>query len=104
MNKHILVPCLLLAMSIYTGCASSKTVFDTPQKIVGEIVVIGNEPFTKLAVRVQDGKTYLINCSEGIRKSLLSHQGKIAEVFYDEIEKKNSVDEIKVTKINFLSK
>jgi ABC-type sulfate transport system substrate-binding protein len=104
MNKHILVLCLLLAVSIHAGCASSKTVFNTPQQIIGEIMVIGNEPFTKLAVRVDGGKTYLINCSDELRKSLLSHQGKITEIFYNEIEKKNSGDEITVTKINLLSK
>ncbi len=104
MNRCLLAALLILVAVASDGCSSSKTTFDTPQKITGEITVIGNEPFTKLAVRVENGKTFLINGSEEIRKLLLSHQGNIAEIFYTEIENKDSVDEIEVTKIEFLSK
>jgi hypothetical protein len=68
-------------------------------------MVVGNEPFTRIAARTTNGDVYLINCNNEIRQSLLSHQGKIAELFYNEIQKKkNSVTEINVVKVNYLSK
>jgi hypothetical protein len=104
MNKYPLTPFFLLIIFLHVGCFSSKTVFDVPQKIVGEIMVVGNEPFTKLAVRAEDGKMDLISCNEEIRQLLLSHQGKITELFYDEIRRERSGDVINVIKVNFLSK
>ncbi len=104
MNKYNLTLFILLIMVLHGGCSSSKTIFDSPQMITGEIMVVGNEPFTKLAVRAEGGEMYLINCSEEIGKSLLAHQGKMANLFYDEIQKKSSGKEIKVLKVNFLSK
>ena len=95
---------LLLGIVLSIGCSSSKTVFDVPQELTGEIMVVGNEPFTRLAVRVEGGEIYLIKSDDEIRQSLLSHQGKIAELFYDEIQKNNSGREIKVVKLNYLSK
>jgi len=67
-------------------------------------MVVGNEPFTKLAVRTASGEVYLIKCSNEIKQSLLSNQGKIAELFYDEIQNENSSKEINAIKLIFLTK
>ena len=104
MYKRVLVQIFSAASIIFAGCASSKTVFDSPQRLTGEITVIGNEPFAKLAVRRDDGRLFLIGGSEEIKRRLLSNQGKIAELFYTEIRKVDSADEIDVTKVNILSK
>jgi len=98
--KILFIACIVLS----AGCSSSKTVFGVPQKVTGEIMVVGNEPFTKLAVRTKTGDVYLIKSSSQIRESLWSHQGRIAELFYDEIQKENSGKEINVVKLNFLTK
>ncbi len=89
---------------VVAGCCSSRTVFNVPQKITGEIMVVGNEPFTSLAVRTANGEVYLVKCDKDVTQSLLSNQGKIADLFYNEIQKKNSSKEIKVIKVNFRSK
>ncbi len=67
-------------------------------------MVVGNEPFAKLAVRAANGKVFLVDCSEEIGRTLLSHQGQFADLYYDQIEKKNSVEEIKVVKAVIRSK
>ena len=67
-------------------------------------MVVGNEPFTKLAARTTNGAVYIIGCDEEIRGLLLSHQGKIADLFYNAIQKNNSGDEINVIKVIFYSK
>ncbi len=94
---------MLLAL-ILTGCSSSGTVLDPPQKITGEIMVVGNEPFTRLALRTADGEVYLIRCDNKLEQTLLSHQGKIAELTYNEIDEKGSGKEIKIITVKFYSK
>ena len=101
MTKRLANTISLIGMLLWS-CSSSRIVFEVPQKVVGEIIVVGNEPFTRLAVRTEDGESYLINCDDEIRASLLSHQGKIVEIFYNEIQKKSSGEEIKAVKISFL--
>lgn len=61
-------------------------------------MMVGNEPFTSLAVRTDESKVYLIKCVGDVRQMLLSSQGKRVEVFYIGIEKKKPVDEIEVVK------
>jgi len=104
MNKRLLITFVLPVTLLHAGCSSSRTVFRVPQRIVGEIMVVGNEPFTKLAVRADDGKMDLISCNEEIRQLLLSHQGKITELFYDELRREKSGDVINVIRVNILSK
>ena len=90
-------PVLFLVLCV-AGCSSSKTVFDVPRKMTGVVMMVGNEPFTSLAVRTDESKVYLIKCVGDVRQMLLSSQGKRVEVFYIGIEKKKPVDEIEVVK------
>lgn len=91
-------------MLLLASCFSSKTIFDIPQKVTGEIMVVGNEPFTKLAVRTASDKVYIIRCDRENRQILLSHQGKIAELAYNEIQKTRGGEEISVIGVKILSK
>ena len=95
---------LITSALILAGCSSSRTVFDPPQKITGEIMVVGNEPFTRLAVRTAASEEYLISCDDKMEQTLLSHQGKIAELAYNEIDEKRSAKEIKIIGVKFYSK
>ncbi len=103
MKRYVLTIFPILGICFCVGCSSSRS-SDVPQKITGEIMVVGNEPFTKLAARTTNGAVYIIGCDEEIRGLLLSHQGKIADLFYNAIQKNNSGDEINVIKVIFYSK
>lgn len=100
--------CIFLFLSmVWSSCAASgdggyprKTVFDVAQKVTGEIMVVGNEPFTRLAVRTENDKVYLLRCDEDTRQFLLSHQGKLVDIYYDEVDSNNSGDELRVVKAN----
>jgi uncharacterized protein YcfL len=75
-----LLPALLLA----SGCSSHKaTIRGTIQ---GTVFVVGNEPFTTLAVEVSQGKMYRIATSADIRQRLLTLQGKKVEVQYSRVD------------------
>jgi len=104
MNKNLFVLSIFLAVLIIESCFSSKAVFNEPQKVEGEIMVVGNEPFTRLAVRTEGGDVFLIGCNDEIKRTLLSNQGKRAELCYDEIEKKTYNKEIHVISFKVNSK
>jgi len=87
---------LFAAVLLESGCASSRTTFDPPRTLTGQIIVVGNVPFTRLAVNVGEKKTYLIRCSESTKQLLLSNQGRIAVLTYNEIRETKSGEEIEV--------
>jgi len=86
---------------LLSGCASSQSTLVPPQTLTGQILVVGNEPFTRLAVSVEHEKVYLIQCDESTRQILMSHQGKIAILTYSEIYETKSGEEINVLRATF---
>lgn len=90
---------LLLAFLLVAGCGPSRETFDPPRTLKGQIMMVGNEPFTNLAVAVGQDKVYLIHCSENTKTLLLSNQGKIATLVYNEIRKTNRGEELEVLSV-----
>ncbi len=104
MNK-LLAGILFLSIALpFQGCSASAKTFGEPQKLTGVIMTVGNHPFAKLALRTEEGKLYIISGGREIEKSLLSRQGRIADVFYDRLEKKNGGYEIRVVRFEIKSK
>jgi hypothetical protein len=68
-----------------TGCTSSKETVSKQATLTGNIKVIGNEPFTHLALQTAEGKTYILECTKETRASLLQHQGYQTTVEYDSV-------------------
>lgn len=62
-------------------------------------MVVGNEPFAKLAVAVNQEKTYLIHCSDADEQLLLANQGRIATLVYDKIRKTGSGEVLEVLSV-----
>lgn len=56
------------------------------KKVSGTVKVIGNEPFTSLALQTAEGKTYVLQCSSNLRTVLLNHQGYQTTVWYDSVK------------------
>ena len=54
--------------------------------VQGTVYVIGNEPFTSLAVELPDWKMYRLSTTKEIRQQLLAIQGKKVEVQYSKID------------------
>jgi len=74
---------LLSAALLGVSCAGEKEAIKGTVK--GTIYVIGNEPFTSLAVE-SEGKMYRISASKEIQSTLLKLQGKVIEVGYTRID------------------
>lgn len=88
MQKRILSVLLFSAVifmiGLINGCSSSLSI---QNPVVGIIRVVGNEPFTKLAVNVNDKDVYLLECSKEIDAELSKNQGRVYEIDYTEVKK-----------------
>jgi hypothetical protein len=102
-NAFFLRGALVTAFILLSGCASSRETFDPPRTMTGQIMVVGNEPFTRLAVQVEHEKVYLIHCNDSTKQLLLSHQGRIAQLVYNEIRETNRGKELEVLSATFNS-
>lgn len=65
-------------LALFMSCASPKT-------IVGTIYVIGNEPFTQLAVEDSTGTVYRIETTKELEMQLRRMQGRIVELSYSKL-------------------
>jgi hypothetical protein len=76
------------------GCGS------TNEKVVkGYIAIVGNEPFTKLAIQSDDTKTYILECSKELEKELWQKQGIRYYVQYSELRKEGDRTILVVEKV-----
>lgn len=99
-SKYILSFVLVI---ILLSCAASNST-GKANELVGQVVVVGNEPFTDLALQVNPSLIYVLDCKGETRETLLGHQGKWVKIFYKKIEVKNNYKTIKVEKAEILSK
>ena len=74
MNKLVLVVLVFLL-----ACSSSG-------KMVGTIHMVGNEPFTSLAIINADGVAYKITATRELREHLNKLQGVKVEVEYSDLK------------------
>ena len=70
--KGILIVLLICTFTI-TGINCKDTI-----DVVGRIYIVGNEPFTEVAIEVENGKTYIIVGE--VADSLRKMQGEIVEI------------------------
>jgi uncharacterized protein YcfL len=82
--RLVFIITLLPALLLTNGCSSHKET--TRGTVQGTVFVVGNEPFTALAVEVSQGKMYRIASSAEIRQHLIALQGKKVEVEYSRID------------------
>ncbi|MCU7494868.1 MAG: hypothetical protein HF314_17395 [Ignavibacteria bacterium] len=80
----ILSTFLLVFALLFVSCSSSKDSARGVKTVKGRVFVVGNSPFTRMALQTDSTTVYLLDCSDEIRKQLSSHQGKFAEVSYED--------------------
>ena len=85
--KKIVILIYLLLFLLMIGCSSSKNNAQALNNFIGEVEVVGNEPFTNLALRVNSAKIYILKCDNKTRNLLEKNQGKMAKIYYRSIDK-----------------
>ncbi len=73
------------------------------KNISGEIEVVGNEPFTRLALKTNTSEIYILNCSKSYEELLLRNQGKIAKIYFKDIDDAKRPNVITVIKVEIIS-
>lgn len=100
--------CLLALFTLLYGCSSSEESSSNNNTgtdfVTGKILMVNNEPFSKVAL-VTDKSVYLLDCPEDMRKALYQNQGRTAKVFYSGyIINDESVKVLKVEKVEISNK
>lgn len=67
--------------------------------VEGRIAIIGNEPFTKLGLVVNDSTIYQLKCDEETKDLLWKNQGEAYKIFVDKLTKSNEGTKIDVSKV-----
>ena len=83
MLKKKLSLILILAASVYiTACCSCGAQGDNTVK--GYITIVGNEPFAKLAIMLEDNKTFILKCEKDLEDELWKQQGNYFIIEFSE--------------------
>ena len=80
--RRIVSKLFILLFILILGCSTSKETENKIKEITGISAVVGNEPFTHLAIIANQQDVYFINSSKEIQKILLDNQGEYFKVFY----------------------
>ncbi|MCU0411742.1 MAG: hypothetical protein MUF82_04330 [Bacteroidetes bacterium] len=73
------VTTILVLGIAFSSCSASRA-DGAPIDTKGRVVVIGNEPFTSVAVEALDGTVYRLEADAAVLQKLRSIQGKIIQV------------------------
>jgi hypothetical protein len=84
------------------SCAGAPDTLETPATYVGTVVVIGNEPFTKLALQTAEGKILQLSCDGDAEKLLRGSQGKLVRLHVDKQEQVARETQLHVKKAEVL--
>jgi len=65
--------------------------------VEGKIVKVGNEPFTELAIQINDTSIYILDCDDKLSDSLSSNQGEMYKIYFNKKTETDMGTKIKVT-------
>jgi len=98
--KKKLIIFSIIAISIYlTACCNCGKGIATEKSVRGTITVIGNEPFTKLAIKTDDGKIFILQCSKELNDELWKKQGSYYYVQYGDMREESGTSAVIVEKV-----
>ena len=100
-NTLLIISAFFFLSLIISGCCGCGRTDGNVMK--GRIVVIGNEPFARVALSVEENKVYALECSEEMQKELLKNQGLFYAVKYIEIKTVNELPVMVVEEITKLN-
>jgi hypothetical protein len=102
-NKQLIQAIILASVLFISGCAGSNSIL--PEKFVaGNIVVVGNEPFTKLALQTGPSGIILLDCDKETKDFLLNNQGRNVKIFYEKRDDDKAPNVVYVKKYELISK
>ncbi len=97
--SKIFVLLLILITVSFSACCNCGKNLDDSNTIKGIITVIGNEPFTKLAIRTDENKIYVLQVSKELKDELWKKQGNYYYIKYGELREEEGIKTLVVEKI-----
>jgi hypothetical protein len=89
-----LLTCLVLIEACNCGCGANND-----NIVKGYIAVVGNEPFTRLAIQSDDNKTYILQCSDELKNDLWKHQGNRYYIHFSSAKKEGDTTILIIEKV-----
>lgn len=87
--------------AVVVGCSTSKKIMDE-NTVTGQIQMVGNEPFARLAI-INDNDFYMLDCTGAIKDTVYNNQGRMARVYFSGISTNNQQQKVlKVEKIDIV--
>ncbi len=96
-----IIAAVILIFIFTAGCSTKDSI--NSKFVVGEVEVVGNEPFINLAVKINPTSVYILNCDNETKTFLFKNQGKMIKIFYDSIDNDKTPKEIFVKKAEIFS-
>jgi hypothetical protein len=102
-NKQLISKIILAGVLFISGCAGSNSTLQA-KYVIGDVVVVGNEPFTKLALQTGPSGIILLDCDKETKDFLLNYQGRTVKIFYEKRDDTKAPNVIYVKKYEFITK
>ncbi|MHB8907230.1 MAG: hypothetical protein ACYC6D_14010 [Melioribacteraceae bacterium] len=99
LREFILASVIIAAVVSFAGCSCNCGKKREQNYVKGYITVVGNEPFTKLAVKTGDDKIYILQCSKELKDQLWKQQGSFYYILYGDLHKEEGDTAIVVEKV-----
>jgi hypothetical protein len=78
-SQRLLLFAFLIAVFSFSCRAAQRS--STPsQTFVGKVYLIGNMPFAKLALKIGQEQTYVLDCPKEVENTLVQHQGQTVKI------------------------
>ena len=91
---------IITTAASFSGCSCNCGKSGSEQNYVkGYITIVGNEPFTKLAIKTGDDKIYVLQCSKELKDQLWKQQGSFYYILYGDLRKEEGDTAIVVEKV-----
>jgi len=83
---------------IISSCCGCKKISAEEKIVKGYITVVGNEPFSKLAVKTNDDKVYILKCNKEMEDFLYRQQGNYYLIYFSDSKIEMDIPVITVEK------
>lgn len=84
----------LVFFVIFLSCNGEP--FSPEKSLVGFVTVVGNEPFTHLALKTDDGEIYVLDCYKLAEEELWKMQGTRITIYYKVMKEIDGFRTVKV--------
>lgn len=93
---------LLIIASVFAGCSCGKCA--NGNVIEGKIAIVGNEPFTQVALFTEEEESYILICDDELEKELRGNQGYAYKIAYSGMKKTSEGEGLIVVKAEKITK